>query len=153
MQNGSRTVRRLSALGALGAAVALGGNITLPTGDVAVRVTNLRSNHGQVLACLTSDAKDFPDCSKDPRARKRILPAQYGMQFTFPDVPPGEYAIALLHDENGNGKADKALMVPKEGFGFSRNAKLRLGPPRFSSAAFEVEDMRVEHTIKMRYIF
>ncbi|WP_371819692.1 DUF2141 domain-containing protein [Erythrobacter sp. 3-20A1M] len=135
------------------AGLGLAGNAALPRGDVRVTVTGLRSDHGQVLACLTADAKDFPDCSKDPAARRRAIPAQDGMQFTFSDVPQGEYAIALLHDENANGKADKALMVPKEGFGFSRNAKLRLGPPSFSSAAFAVDGPLVKHTIRMRYIF
>ena len=61
--------------------------------------------------------------------------------------------MALLHDENGNGKADRALgMMPKEGFGFSRDAKVRMGPPSFDSAAFDYSgDARVLR-IKMRYM-
>ena len=55
--------------------------------------------------------------------------ARSDMVLEFTDVPPGTYAIALLHDENGNGRADRVLMVPREGFGFSRNAPVRMGPP------------------------
>jgi uncharacterized protein (DUF2141 family) len=50
---------------------------------------------------------------------------------TFANVAPGRYAVALFHDENANGRLDKVLMVPKEGFGFSRDAPVRFGPPRF----------------------
>ena len=68
-------------------------------------------------------------------------------------VAPGRYAIALLHDENSNGKADRALgMMPKEGFGFSRDAKVRMGPPRFEEAVFEVADTPKAMAIKMRYM-
>ena len=52
-----------------------------------------------------------------------------------------------------NGKVDKALFLPTEGFGFSRDAKARFGPPRFSSAAFRVDSSApVYQTIRMRYL-
>ena len=42
-------------------------------------------------------------------------------------------------------------MMPKEGYGFSRDAKVRMGPPKFKDAVFEHtgEDQKI--TIKMRY--
>ncbi len=42
----------------------------------------------------------------------------------FEDIPPGRYALAVIHDENMNGKLDANwLGVPKEGYGFSNDAK------------------------------
>jgi len=71
----------------------------------------------------------------------------------FRNVAPGTYAIALLHDENGNGRADRALsMIPREGFGFSRDAPVRFGPPSFAAAAMEVGSVAVHQTIRMRYM-
>ena len=68
-------------------------------------------------------------------------------------MKPGRYAIALLHDENSNGKADRVLgMMPKEGFGFSRDAPVRMGPPKFRDAAFDMGTSDRELTIKMRYL-
>ena len=59
----------------------------------------------------------------------------------------------MLHDENNNGKADRALMMmPKEGYGFSRDAKVKMGPPSFASAAFEVGSQPLSQTIRMRYM-
>ena len=116
-------------------------------------VSGLRSHDGQVLACLTANPRDFPDCRHDPAARKRVVPARLASTIDFGAVASGSYAIALLHDENGNGKADMAVMIPREGFGFSRDAPVRFGPPSFAKAAFPVKDEPVRQTIRMRYIF
>lgn len=135
------------------ASLLLGGNAAPQVQDVTVDVTQLRSAKGNILACLTSSKKHFPDCEGDAAAFEATASARNGT-ITFKNVPAGTYAIALLHDENANGKADRALMMmPKEGFGFSRDAKLRMGPPTFSSAAFKVEDAPVRQRIKMRYLF
>jgi uncharacterized protein (DUF2141 family) len=70
----------------------------------------------------------------------------------FADVVPGRYAIAVLHDENGNGKVDRALgLMPKEGFGFSRDAPVRMGPPSFKQASFDVAG-DASQTLRMRYM-
>jgi uncharacterized protein (DUF2141 family) len=68
-------------------------------------------------------------------------------------VPAGRYAISLFHDENGNGRLDKALMIPSEGYGFSRDAPVVMGPPSFAEAAFVVEGGEQHQAIRMRYIF
>jgi uncharacterized protein (DUF2141 family) len=124
-----------------------------PTADVRVTVTGLRSHKGLVQACLTDDPRSFPDCSADKTARTLTVPASGNVVLDFEGVEPGRYAIALLHDENGNGRADMALaMIPKEGFGFSRDAPVRMGPPKFAAAAFEVGAKPVATTIRMRYL-
>ncbi|KHK92250.1 DUF2141 domain-containing protein [Novosphingobium malaysiense] len=129
----------------------LGG--TAPAGtEVSAKVTDLRSTKGQVLACLTARADAFPDCEKDPQARTLIVPARNDLQLDFGHVPDGEYAISLVHDENGNGKMDKRLIIPREGFGFSRDAPVRMGPPPFDRAAFAVDGDAIRLTIRMRYM-
>ena len=124
-----------------------------PGAGVAVKVEGLRSERGQVLACLTTNARAFPDCSKDPDSRKLAVKAKGSPEIDFGPVAAGSYAVSLLHDENGNGKADMTLMIPREGFGFSRDAPARFGPPSFARAAFPVTDAPVRQTIRMRYIF
>jgi uncharacterized protein (DUF2141 family) len=120
---------------------------------VQVEVTGLRSAKGVVRACMTSHADRFPQCRGDADAYSAVVPASEASVLEFPAVRPGRYAIALLHDENGNGKADRALgMMPKEGFGFSRDAPVRLGPPSFSSAAFNIDTGGARQTIRMRYM-
>ena len=153
MQNRSRLGRKLSALTLAALAPLAMGNTMASSHDVKVTVTDLRSAKGKVLACLTTKAKAFPNCDKDKDAYSVTVNAAKTTTFTFRGVTPGTYAISLLHDENSNGKADRTLLIPKEGFGFSRDAKLRMGPPSFKSAAFKVGEASVHQRIRMRYLF
>ncbi len=120
--------------------------------SILVEIDGLRSNRGQIMACMTANPKTFPDCQKDPHARHLTVPAANGETVEFRDVPQGRYAIALFHDENGNGRMDKMMMLPREGFGFSRDAPLQFGPPRFGAASFQVGPAQLKTAIKVRYI-
>ena len=121
---------------------------------ITVTVTNLRNADGVILACMTTSDKSFPKCRGAAGAQSTKVDAHEGtLTLTFKDVAPGHYAIALLHDENANGKADRALgMMPTEGFGFSRDAPVRMGPPSFKDAAFDMKGKDRAMTIKMRYM-
>jgi len=143
--------RALAALG-LSAAAALFTSAGQPAVDVRATVTGLRSAEGLVRACLTADARHFPSCDADPAARAVTVKAGATVVLDFGRVAPGRYAISLLHDENGNGRVDKALLIPREGFGFSRDAPVLMGPPRFAAAAFDVRGQDVAQTIRMRYM-
>lgn len=143
--------RHLGALGLISGAVAVGG-AAQPGEDVSATVTGLRNGQGMVMACLTANPASFPDCRTDPAARKLVAPAAGVVQLDFGPMPAGTYAISLFHDENRNGRLDKAMMMPREGYGFSRDAKVRFGPPRFAEAAFAVGQSPVHQTIRMRYM-
>jgi uncharacterized protein (DUF2141 family) len=121
-------------------------------GDVVITVTDLRSTKGVVRACMTTRSDIFPKCIKDPTAHRTVVPAGAKVEIRFTGVQPGDYAIALLHDENDNGKADRAMgMMPKEGYGFSRDAPVKMAPPKFRDAVFRQGEGTNRVTIKMRY--
>lgn len=70
----------------------------------------------------------------------------------FDDAPYGEYAIALFHDEDNDGKlAYGALGIPKEGYGFSNDARGRFGPPSFDKARFKLDSAEKAVSIKVKY--
>lgn len=59
--------------------------------------------------------------------------------YVLKDIPLGTYAIAISQDVNGNGKQDTNWIgIPKEPYGFSNNAKGKMGPPDFEDAKFEL---------------
>ena len=121
-------------------------------GDVVITVTDLRNSKGVVRACMTTRSDIFPKCIKDTGAHRTVVPASGKVEIRFTGVKPGRYAIALLHDENNNGKADRAMgMMPKEGYGFSRDAPVRMAPPKFRDAVFEQGEAAQRLTVKMRY--
>ncbi len=136
------------------AAAALSLGAVPPSQDVSVTVTGVRNARGTVTACLTALPSAFPNCKADPAARRLIVPAAAGaVLLDFGQLAPGRYAVSLIHDENANGRLDTVLLIPREGYGFSRDARVRLGPPRFDSAAFEVDSHPAHLTVKMRYLF
>jgi uncharacterized protein (DUF2141 family) len=143
--------RHFGALTLCASAALLGGAVEVA--DVSVTVHGLRSDKGQVLACMTTRPAAFPDCAGDPQARSAKLPATESVEIDFGAVPAGRYAIALFHDENGNGRLDTRLMMPREGYGFSRDAPVQFGPPAFARAAFVVSSDDSHQAIRMRYIF
>jgi uncharacterized protein (DUF2141 family) len=150
VQNRSRTILALIAAAVLAPAPAAGSTAGV---EVVVEVTGLRNTRGTVLACLTEERRRFPSCNDDTLSHRLSAPASTTLVLRFHDIAPGTYAIALLHDENGNGRADRALsMIPREGFGFSRDAPVRMGPPSFDSAAISVGTSPVRETIRMRYM-
>jgi len=121
-------------------------------GEVVITITDLRSTKGVVRACMTTQEKIFPKCRKDPESHRTVVDADGTVTIRFTNVKPGQYAIALLHDENNDGKANRALgMMPKEGYGFSRDAPVRMAPPKFRDAVFEHTGENQNLTIKMRY--
>jgi uncharacterized protein (DUF2141 family) len=136
------------------AAAAFGALIGATTGTtVTVTVTNLRNTKGVVRACITSNAKDWPKCEVAATSQKVVKETTANLTFKFENVAPGTYAIAIAHDENNNGKMDRALLLmPKEGYGFSRDAKVVMAPPKFSAAAFTVGSEPLSQAIKMRYM-
>lgn len=121
--------------------------------SVEVDISGVRNAKGKVLVCMTANPKAFPDCGKDPKSRKLALPAGPSLVARFDDVSPGTYAVALIHDENGNNRMDVALFLPREGFGMSRNPKIGIGPPSFKSAQFTVGADPVRQPVTMRYMF
>lgn len=122
-----------------------------PQPTVEIHIDGLRNAKGQILVCLTTNPKAFPDCSKDQTSVRMAVKAADAARFIVSAPAPGTYAIAVVHDENSNNKMDKAIFLPKEGFGFSRNPTITVGPPSFKAASFAVSgDTR--QSIRMKYM-
>ncbi len=124
--------------------------------DLTVTIENLRNNKGQLLLCVfsgeTSDKDAFPDCQKGKPVRvQRILPGAGNTVVTFFGLKDGEYAVAMIHDENNNNKLDTSIIgVPLEGIGVSNNSRL-LGSPSYGAAKFQVNG-NTSITITTKYL-
>ena len=104
--------------------------------DVRVRILGVRSAEGQVLVALCRPSGFLR------RACDHVgsAPAAAGTtEVVIRSVPPGVYAAQAVHDENDNRDLDRSrLGLPLEGLGFSRDAPIVAGPPRFRDAAVEI---------------
>ncbi len=120
------------------------------TSSVTVRVDGLRNTNGYINISLYDGSGEFPGA--DAIALKEVEVDGYSMDIVFEDLEPGSYAIAVVHDENGNGDIDmNSYGMPMEGFGFSNEAQATMGPPSFDEAAFEV-DGATDHYIELMYM-
>ena len=85
---------------------------------------------------------DTPEAmAADTALAAQTLPMREGTaQLVFVGLPPGRYAIKSFADENGNGRLDTNLVgLPTERYGFSNDAKGRMGPPAFDAAAVTLD--------------
>lgn len=105
---------------------------------ISVHVKNVDSTSGQVNVALYDSDETF--LSFDKVLKSRSAPAHKGIvTLQIEDLPIGEYALAVFHDENGNGKLDTNwLGIPKEKVAFSRAKMKTFGPPKYKECAFQV---------------
>lgn len=103
--------------------------------DLTVTVTDLTSDKGSVGVSVvnSADAWDGKAAAVD---RQRLPISGKQLTVSFANLPPGEYAVMVMHDENGNGELDfNALGMPSEAYGFSNNPEA-FGKPRYDAARF-----------------
>ena len=123
------------------------------TREVKIVVENLRSNEGFVRIGVYDDPDHFKEnpIYKLEFSKTDIVDGKLVCSFALPE---GQYAFALFDDKNSNKEMDRTKMgIPKEGFGFSNNAKVKFfKAPSFQSCQVEVDEVNREWNIKMRYI-
>ncbi len=136
-------------------AVTAAAPVDAASGNLSIEINGLRSRKGQVCLSVFDSSRGFPT-KGDNALRSQCVnvddPA--AVQVTFSGLRGGSYAVAVLHDENADGQANRnRLGIPTEGFGFSRNPGLIAGPPKFGDAAFLAAGSLTEIQIQMRYLF
>lgn len=105
-------------------------------GKIEFRVRIDPDKKGQILCGLYRDEENwlthttFRNARTDASRRWAVC--------HFPTVPRGKYAIAALHDEDGDGDMDKNFIgLPTEGYAMSQNAHLdTIGKPDWEDALF-----------------
>lgn len=121
--------------------------------SIMVRIDGLKSDQGKCLVYLYNASKGSPTDSKRAIAAANAIIDGKACNIEFKAVAPGNYAIAVIHDENGNGKLDTNFIgIPKEGIGTSNNAKGSFGPPSFRDSTFIVNDEPISLSITVTYL-
>lgn len=106
--------------------------------DLTVKIDNIRKVAGIMELGLYDKAENFPKEEKQYLLIKRAVTGTI-FTYTFKDLPPGEYALAVYQDVNSNGKINKNFLgIPTEPYGFSNNIKPRLSAPSFEKTKFRL---------------
>ena len=119
--------------------------------ELKITVEGIRSTQGTILIGLYDSLETFTRAIElsdkdgflnDPNRFAAVAlraNAARKSAVVLTNLDPGQYAIILFHDENGNGKLDKNVLgVPTEPYGFSNNAQGFLGPPAFKEAVMQI---------------
>ncbi len=120
---------------------------------IHVKILNIRNSTGTVDCALFDSPVGFPIEFLHSATNVMVIKIRNTQaRCDFEDIPPGTHAIAVIHDENSNGKLDTNwLGIPTEGYGFSNDAKGLLGPPSFPAASFLYDGRNLELTISLHY--
>ncbi|GAB3976330.1 hypothetical protein GCM10028806_35630 [Spirosoma terrae] len=103
---------------------------------LSVEIQNVRTQKGAVFIAIFKPDGSFPDGKAFDG--KQVAVKGERLEATF-SVEPGDYAIAVFHDANDNGKLDKGIFgIPKEPYGFSNNFRPKMSAPSFKDCQFSV---------------
>jgi uncharacterized protein (DUF2141 family) len=127
---------------------------TPATADLTIKVVGARNAKGKVRVAIFRDAKGFPD--EPANALKEnvadIDAKGLSAETVFPGLPPGTYAVTVIHDENGDGKMDKNFLgMPKEGHAASNNPDPKRRAPKFEEAQFTLSAPALTLETKLLY--
>ena len=103
-------------------------------------VSNIENKKGTIHYAIYNDAKFFPKESGKILGGYETVSEVIKNGLIIEGLPESVYAIAIYHDKNLNEKFDTFLSIPQEKYGFSNNAKVFLGPPKFDDASFFLEE-------------
>ena len=120
---------------------------------IHVNILNIRNSTGTVDCALFESPEGFPTEVLRSATNVMVIKVRKTQaRCDFEDIPPGRYALAVIHDENMNGKLDtNVLGIPTEGYGFSNDVKGLFGAPAFSAASFAYDGQSLDLTIGLQY--
>ena len=126
------------------------GEQSAGTTKLEIIATDLRNGDGEVAFTVYPDERRRFLASGAKLARDRVPTVAPATTACF-WLPPGHYAVANYHDENGDRKFNRTLFSIKEGFGVSNDAPTTLGLPTFEAARFHLPAEGLTMRIRTRY--
>jgi uncharacterized protein (DUF2141 family) len=119
------------------------------TATLIVRIENA-APEGMMRLGLYSRAL-YPDDKATPIASADVSATASETVITLHNVPTGTYAIEVYQDLNGNGKMDTGFLgLPREPYGFSRDARPHLSKPDFDRVKFDVIEGQNSQTLHLQ---
>lgn len=116
---------------------------------LSIKITGVPSDKGKLLVGVYNKKEGFRD-EKYTYKNLTVNAVKGTMTVYIPDLPNGNYAIAVFHDANENGKLDKNFLgIPTEKYGFSNDAMGAFGPPNFEDCIVKIDGNK-EISIKLK---
>ena len=108
------------------------------THKLSIHISGISKIKGSLFIAIFRATDDFPVFGKQFKGIVKEVEGK-SQNYTFDDLPEGEYALAIYQDENKNKILDKNLLgIPTEIYGFSNNARRTFSAPSFQEAKFKL---------------
>jgi uncharacterized protein (DUF2141 family) len=119
---------------------------------IEVVVTGARRVAGNMTVTLYDSRPDAFLARNGKLARQRLPLRGTETEACFTVAAPGDYAVAVYHDENNDHDFNRSILGrPEEGFGFSNDAPTTIGLPSFDAVRFRIGPDGGRLTIRLRY--
>ena len=109
----------------------------IPT--LEVQVVGIKDLEGEIGVALWNSRLGYPTDLEHAYIPEWVPleKGQNSVTVVFDTMPPGEYAVSVVHDTIANRKVDRSrLGFPKEGVGFSNDQKVTMRAPRYQKSKF-----------------
>ncbi len=111
-------------------------------------IRGMISPSGEISAGVFTGQDEFP---RPPVDRLSVTPSARTLRLTFPGLEPGEYAVGVYQDLNGNGRLDATVARnPTEPWGISNNPRPKDRSPTWDEAKFTLPPEGAKIVIELR---
>jgi uncharacterized protein (DUF2141 family) len=119
------------------------------TGTIDVEI-KAKVEHGTFWVALHNDPDAFPNDYKKAFRKVKVKATSVDQHLKLEGIPYGEYAIAVMHDENDNQEVDTNLIgKPTEEYGVSTSGTPDMRP-KFEEAKFVVNKKVIKRTVELK---
>lgn len=118
----------------------ISGFFSFENPQLTLKISNIEKVQGEIIIGVYNQDTNF---LKQGFAIKNytIKVDKNTAAINITDLPKGEYAITMYHDENSDNECNRNFMgIPKEGYAFSNNFKPKFGPPKFKDCKFDLSE-------------
>ena len=118
-------------------------------GKLTITINGFGSDNGKAMIALFNSEVDYSETGKNFKSIAANI-SDSKVEWIIEDLPFGEYAIKLYHDENGNNKMDRNMLgIPSEDYAFSNSASGSFGPADYEDAKFIFDKAEQKHKINI----
>ncbi len=118
------------------------GQAKANTSNLVIHITGFETSNGVAKVALVNSQENYNATKPFKGFNFEIINNEVLKTI---NLPFGEYAIKVYHDENANDELDTRIFgIPIERYGFSNNARGTLGPPEYEDAVFYLNSAKKE---------
>ena len=130
------------------AATAFAGQAKTNSSDLVIHITGFENSNGIAKVALVNSKDNYNATTPFKGFNFEIINNEVIKTI---NLPFGEYAIKVYHDENSNNELDTRIFgIPVERYGFSNNARGTFGPPEYEEALFKLDSPKKEIPITIQ---